>query len=99
MEIINKTNSSFHIFLEDRHIPNPDEILGRSIQYLKSKGNNVLLRGFNQNGTPIVDIDGTLYLFEKTFGIWEGALFTKTNYEVYTEGSCKRRQEVLKYCS
>ena len=72
---------SFDIFLEDRHIPNPDELLGRAIKYLQSQGNTVLLKGFTDNNTPLLEIDGELYSFEKYFGAWEGAHFTKVSAE------------------
>lgn len=79
----NLTNrSSFDVFLEDRYIPNPDELLGRAINYLQSQGNTILLKGFTTKNDPLLDINGELFMFEKTFGVWEGAHFTKITSDI-----------------
>lgn len=76
-----ETNESFQIFLEERSIPNPDEMLGKALRYLKNKGRSVSLKGFDENNVPIIEIDTSLYVFEKCFGIWESAKFTKIDNE------------------
>ena len=78
---------SFDIFLEDRHIPNPDELLGRAIKYLQNQGNTVVLKGFTDTNVPLLEIDGELYSFEKFFGTWEGAHFTKASIESISTNS------------
>lgn len=71
------TNESFQIFLAERDIPDPDELLGRALKYLKDKGQKVSFKGFDKNNTPIVEIDNILYKFDKCFGLWQSAKFTK----------------------
>ena len=65
---------SFQIFLAERNIPDPDEMLGKA---LKDKGQEVSFKGFDINNTPIVEIDNVLYKFDKCFGLWQSAKFTK----------------------
>ena len=78
--MVNKYNNaqdSFQIFLAERNIPDPDEMLGKALKYLKDKGQEVLFKGFDVNNTPIVEIDNILYKFDKCFGLWQSAKFTK----------------------
>ena len=37
---------SFQIFLAERNIPDPDEMLGKALKYLKDKGQEVSFKGF-----------------------------------------------------
>ena len=74
---IKNTKESFQIFLEERNIPDPDELLGKALRYLKNKGQIVEFKGFNKNNDAIVEIDNTLYKFDKCFGLWQSAKFTK----------------------
>lgn len=71
------TNESFQIFLAERDIPDPDELLGKALKYLKDKGQKVSFKGFDKNNTPIVEINNMLYKFDKCFGLWQSAKFTK----------------------
>lgn len=71
------TQDSFQIFLAERNIPDPDEMLGKALKYLKDNGQQVLFKGFDVNNTPIVEIDNILYKFDKCFGLWQSAKFTK----------------------
>ena len=71
------TKDSFQIFLEERNIPDPDELLGKALKYLKEKGKKVSFKGFDINNTAIVEIDNVLYSFDKCFGLWQSAKFTK----------------------
>lgn len=71
------TNESFQIFLAERDIPDPDELLGKALKYLKNKGQKVSFKGFDKNNTPIVEINNMLYKFDKCFGVWQSAKFTK----------------------
>lgn len=80
----NNTKDSFQIFLTERNIPDPDEMLGKALKYLKDKGQKVSFRGFDINNTPIVEIDNVLYKFDKCFGIWQSAKFTKIK-EVFSD--------------
>lgn len=73
----NSTKDSFQIFLTERNIPDPDEMLGKALKYLKDKGQNVSFKGFDINNIPIVEIDNILYSFDKCFGLWQSAKFTK----------------------
>ena len=73
----NNTKDSFQIFLAERNIPDPDEMLGKALKYLKDKGQTVSFKGFDINNTPIVEIDNVLYKFDKCFGLWQSAKFTK----------------------
>ncbi len=73
----NSTKDSFQIFLTERNIPDPDEMLGKALKYLKDKGKNVSFKGFDINNIPIVEIDNILYSFDKCFGPWQSAKFTK----------------------
>ena len=73
----NNTKDSFQIFLAERNIPDPDEMLGKALKYLKDKGHTVSFKGFDINNTPIVEIDNVLYKFDKCFGLWQSAKFTK----------------------
>lgn len=75
----NNTRDSFQIFLEERDIPDPDELLGKALKYLKGKGLTVSFKGFDKNNTPIVEINNILYKFDKCFGLWQSAKFTKIN--------------------
>ena len=68
---------SFQIFLAERNKPDPDEMLGKALKYLKDKGQEVSFKGFDINNTPIVEIDTVLYKFDKCFGLWQSAKFTK----------------------
>ena len=45
---IKNTKESFQIFLEERNIPDPDELLGKALRYLKNKGQIVEFKGFNK---------------------------------------------------
>ena len=38
------TKDSFQIFLEERNIPDPDELLGKALKYLKEKGGKQSMR-------------------------------------------------------
>lgn len=71
------TKDSFQIFLTERSIPDPDELLGKALKYLKDKGQSVEFKGFNENDTAIVEINDILYRFDKYFGLWQSAKFTK----------------------
>lgn len=73
------TKESFQIFLAERDIPDPDELLGKALKYLKDKGQKVSFKGFDINNTPIVEIDNILYKFDKCFGLWQSAKFTKVS--------------------
>lgn len=73
----NNIKDSFQIFLAERNIPDPDEMLGKALKYLKDKGEKVSFEGFDINNTPIVKINNILYSFNKCFGIWQSAKFTK----------------------
>lgn len=73
----NNVKESFQIFLAERYIPDPDEMLGKALKYLKDKGQKVSFKGFDINNTPIVEIDNVLYSFDKCFGVWQSAKFTK----------------------
>ena len=73
----NNVKDSFQIFLAERNIPDPDERLGKALKYLKDKGQKVSFKGFDINNTPIVEIDNVLYKFDKCFGPWQSAKFTK----------------------
>ena len=48
------TKDSFQIFLEERNIPDPDELLGKALKYLKEKGKKVSFKGFYINNSAIV---------------------------------------------
>lgn len=74
--ITNCKNNYFDVFVEDRKIPNPDELLGRAIKYLISKGRDISLIGFDNNGTPLVNIDNIPYSFNALNGMWDFARFT-----------------------
>ena len=71
------TKDSFQIFLEERNIPDPDELLGKALKYLKDKGDKVSFKGFDINNIAIVEINDVLYKFDKCFGLWQSAKFTK----------------------
>ena len=73
----NNVKDSFEIFLAERNIPDPDEMLGKALKYLKDKGKKVSFKGFDINNTLIVEIDNVLYIFDKCFGLWQSAKFTK----------------------
>ena len=73
----NNSKDSFQIFLAERNIPDPDEMLGKALKYLKDRGQNVSFKGFDINNTPIVEIDNVLYKFDKCFGLWQSAKFTR----------------------
>ena len=81
--ICNNTKNSFQIFLAERNIPDPYELLGKALKYLKDNGQTVSFKGFDINNTPIVEIDDVLYRFDKCFGIWQSAKFTRieNNFE------------------
>ena len=87
----------FEVFLEDRTIPDPDVLLGRALKYLKNTGRNVSLIGFDETSTPIVNIDEESYTFQKYFGIWEHARFTKTNKEATNETASERKIKIKSY--
>lgn len=57
----NNTKDSFQIFLAERNIPDPDELLGKALKYLKDKGKNVSFKGFDINNIAIVEINDVLY--------------------------------------
>lgn len=73
----NNVKDSFQIFLAERNIPDPDEMLGKALKYLKDRGQKVSFKGFDINNTAIVEIDNVLYSFDKCFGLWQSAKFTK----------------------
>ena len=73
----NNTKDSFQIFLAERNIPDPDELLGKALKYLKDKGDKVSFKGFDINNIAIVEINDVLYKFDKCFGLWQSAKFTK----------------------
>lgn len=89
--------SSFEVFLEDRIIPDPDELLGRALKYLISKGEDVVLLGFDNNKTPIIMIDDMTYAFDKVFGCWQGAKFTKINGNSLSDEPVSRKKKIEKY--
>ena len=57
----NNVKDSFQIFLEERNIPDPDELLGKALKYLKEKGKKVSFKGFDINNSAIVEIDNELF--------------------------------------
>lgn len=87
----------FEVFLEDRIIPDPDILLGRALKYLKNIGKKVSLIGFDENYAPIVNIDEQLYIFDKYFGIWEHARFTKTTKEASNGIASERKIKIESY--
>lgn len=89
--------NSFEVFLEERIIVDPDEMLGRALKYLKNKGQNVVLLGFDDNKNPMIKIDDTTYTFDKTFGLWQGAKFTKTTKNEITVEPISRKNKIEKY--
>lgn len=93
----NYARNSFEVFLEDRVVLDPDEMLGRALKYLKNKGQNVFLLGFDNKKTPMVKIDDNIYIFDQTFGLWQGAKFTKTNTDVVSEEPISRKNKIEKY--
>ena len=90
-------NNFFEVFLEDRLIPDPDILLGRALKYLKNTGRKVSLIGFDETSAPIVNIDEDTYIFNKYFGIWEHARFTKTNKQATNETSSERKIKIESY--
>lgn len=96
-EPYNSKKNSFEVFLEDRIIPDPDELLGRSLKYLKNKGQKVILLGFDNSKNPIVNIDEETYIFDKIFGHWQGAKFTKTSIDDFTQEPLSRKSKIEKY--
>lgn len=78
----NNTKESFQIFLAERNIPDPDELLGKALKYLKDKGKIVSFKGFDINNTPIVEINNILYKFDKCFGLWQSAKFTRIHSNI-----------------
>ena len=47
----NNVKDSFQIFLAERDIPDPDEMLGKALKYLKDRGQKVSFKGFDINNT------------------------------------------------
>ena len=96
--LLNKNNKeSFQIFLEERTIPDPDELLGRAIKYLINKGKTAQLKGFDEKTSPIVEIDEELYKFDKCFGLWQSAKFTKFKGAFSKDNNEKRKKKIEKF--
>ena len=91
---IKNTKESFQIFLEERNIPDPDELLGKALRYLKNKGQIAEFKGFNKNNDAIVEIDNTLYKFDKCFGLWQSAKFTKIEDNYVSTNSTTRKTKI-----
>ena len=85
------------VFLEERIIPDPDILLGKALKYLKNTGRKVSLIGFDETSAPIVNIDEESYIFDKYFGIWEHARFTKTNKEATDSTASERKIKIESY--
>lgn len=94
MENSSYVKNSFDVYLEERRIPDPDELLGKALNYLKISGRNVCLLGFDESLTPIVSIDETSYYFDKFFGLWEHAHFTKTDKDVKHIDLSERKNKI-----
>ena len=90
----NNVKDSFQIFLAERNIPDPDEMLGKALKYLKDKGQEVSFKGFDINNTPIVEIDNVLYKFDKCFGLWQSAKFTKIEDNYVSTNSTTRKTKI-----
>lgn len=93
----NYIKNSFEVYLEDRVIPDPDELLGRALKYLISRGQNVALLGFDNNKNPIIQINDETYSFDRTFGLWQGAKFVKTNQIQFSDEPIVRKSKIEKY--
>lgn len=89
--------SFFEVYLEDRWIPDPDVLLGKALKYLKNAGRKVSLFGFNESSAPIVNIDEELYVFDKYFGIWEHARFTKIDKNINAAAAQDRKIKIESY--
>ena len=85
------TKDSFQVFLEERNIPDPDELLGKALKYLKEKGKNISFKGF--------DIDNSLYRFDKCFGLWQSAKFTKVHPNNLDYKLLNRKSKIESYYS
>ena len=90
-------NNFFEVFLEDMLIPDPDILLGKALKYLKNTGRKVSLIGFDETSAPIVNIDEESYIFDKYFGIWDHAIFTKTNKEATDSTASERKIKIESY--
>ena len=93
------TKDSFQIFLEERNIPDPDELLGKALKYLKEKGKKVSFKGFDINNSAIDEIDNELYKFDKCFGLWQSARFTKVNPSISGYKLLNRKSKIESYYS
>ena len=95
----NNVKDSFQIFLAERNIPDPDEMLGKALKYLKDRGQKVSFKGFDINNTAIVEIDNELYKFDKCFGLWQSARFTKVNPSISGYKLLNRKSKIESYYS
>lgn len=95
--LINSGQESFQIFLAERNIPDPDELLGKALKYLQDKGNSVSLKGVDSSNTPIVQIGDSLYKFDKCFGLWHSAKFTKITENSVDIKNDIRLEKIKKY--
>ena len=93
------TKDSFQVFLEERNIPDPDELLGKALKYLKEKGKNISFKGFDIDNSPIVEIDNSLYRFDKCFGLWQSAKFTKVHPNNLDYKLLNRKSKIESYYS
>ena len=93
------TKDSFQVFLEERNIPDPDELLGKALKYLKEKGKNISFKGFDIDNSPIVEIDNSLYRFDKCFGLWQSAKFTKVHPNNLDYKLLNRKSKIERYYS
>ena len=87
----------FEVFLEERIIPDPDILLGKAFKFLMNLGRNVSVIGFDETSAPIVNIDEELYVFDKYFGIWEHARFTKTDKSAPMNSLSERKIKIESY--
>ena len=95
----NNTKDSFQIFLAERNIPDPDELLGKALKYLKDKGDKVSFKGFDINNIAIVEINDVLYKFDKCFGLWQSAKFTRLQGELSNNIITKKTSKIESFYS
>ena len=74
-------------------------MLGKALKYLKEKGKNISFKGFDIDNSPIVEIDNSLYRFDKCFGLWQSARFTKVHPNNLDYKLLNRKSKIESYYS
>ena len=98
MEGIYKHNKDcFDVFISEKAINDPDELLGKVLKYLKSNGYSINLKGFDKYNRPLVEINGIIHTADRNFAACIVERFINVKNEVTILNNEERFNKIIEF--